>query len=215
MGITLYYEELEKFLGPEFYEQICRFVQQGKLKPEREVLEELNRALNPNQVGKFQNSKATGRLAIREVLSVWYNSYPSEVQNNGRQRLINVLNYNPNVDLKALACKLMGNLSVVQPPPLTSSVPQARPFSHPKYTHPVKRAALIVGNTYQNSYNMELLGCKTSAENVKKALEFRGFDCELKLNIPADEILRLVTEFTENKTDVDARLFNFSGHGGL
>ena len=87
MGIALYDEELEKYLGPEFYEQICRFVQQGKLKPEREVLEELNRALTPLQAGRFQNSKSKGRLAIREVLSIWYNSCPSDVQNNGREIL--------------------------------------------------------------------------------------------------------------------------------
>ena len=214
MGIALYDQELESSLGEAFYEQICRFVQQGKLKPEREVLEELNRALNPNQAGKFQNSQAKGRLAIREVLSVWYNSYPSEVQLNGCKILINVLNSNPNVDLKALACKLTGNPAVPQPPSLTSSVPQARPISSPKSTL-VKRAALIVGNTYQYSNNMELLGCKTSAENVKDALETRGFDCQLKINIPADEIIRLVTEFTENKRDFEARLFYFSGHGGL
>ena len=197
MGIALYDEELEKYLGPEFYEQICRFVQQGKLKPEREVMEELNRALTPSQAGRFQNSKSQGRLAIREVLSVWYNSYPSEVKNNGRQRLIDVLNYNPNVDLRALACKLMGNPGVPQPPSLTPSVDQSRPFGPPISTHLVKRAALIVGNTYQNSNQMELLGCKTSAENVKKALESRGFDCQFKMNIPADEILSLVTEFNK------------------
>ena len=61
MGIALYDEELEKYLGPEFYEQICRFVRQGKLKPEREALEKLNRTLTPAH--KQEDSRTSNQQA--------------------------------------------------------------------------------------------------------------------------------------------------------
>merc|ERR1711892_183166 len=78
-----------------------------------------------------------------------------------------------------------------------------------------KRAALIVGNTYKSCEGLSPVpACKTSAENVKKALERRGFVCRLAIDVSTDKYLEMVAKFTEDNKDCEAILLYFCGHGG-
>ena len=49
---------------------------------------------------------------------------------------------------------------------------------------------------------------------MKQAFESRGIVCQLELDVSAQNLIKMVDEFTVNNKDCEARLFYFSGHGG-
>jgi hypothetical protein len=116
-------------------------------------------------------------------------------------------------------CKLCGSSPAVRKTRTIAPSP-ATPVTHSTPSHstpsqslrPAKRSALIVANTYSRSD--PLPGCKTSAQKVKQAFESRGIVCQLEIDVSAQNLIKMVDEFTVKNADCEARLFYFSGHGG-
>jgi len=77
-----------------------------------------------------------------------------------------------------------------------------------------QKRALIIGNTYKNSNNLEkLVSCEIDANNMEKILKSKNYVVRKELNLETNKMQDIIINFSDTIEEGDTALFYFSGHG--